>query len=190
MKKDDSPFLFIGNNLAIDFTNTVIVKNGEVVDLLANGVDLAQWTHDAGLSVDTKRFSPTDFSTVLKLRAAIQKIIDAMMNDSPSPRSALATINQHLAQFSSQQVLRYKDNEYILQPAQTKLTADGLLSRLAQEAADLLSSPQARQIKRCSNKDCILTFVDTSRSHKRRWCSMDTCGNRSKVATHYRKTTS
>jgi predicted RNA-binding Zn ribbon-like protein len=28
----------------------------------------------------------------------------------------------------------------------------------------------------------VLLFLDTSRSHTRRWCSMEQCGNRSKVA--------
>jgi predicted RNA-binding Zn ribbon-like protein len=40
-------------------------------------------------------------------------------------------------------------------------------------------------LRRCANHDtCVLMFLDTSRSHTRRWCSMELCGNRSKVAAH------
>jgi hypothetical protein len=34
---------------------------------------------------------------------------------------------------------------------------------------------------------CSLLFVDTSRSGRRRWCSMERCGNRAKVAAHRRR---
>ncbi|NEJ40784.1 CGNR zinc finger domain-containing protein, partial [Rhizobium ruizarguesonis] len=30
--------------------------------------------------------------------------------------------------------------------------------------------------------DCTLFFLDTTKSHRRRWCSMALCGNRMKVA--------
>ncbi|MEL6323421.1 MAG: CGNR zinc finger domain-containing protein, partial [Pseudomonadota bacterium] len=31
---------------------------------------------------------------------------------------------------------------------------------------------------------CTLYFHDVSKNHKRRWCSMDICGNRAKAAAH------
>jgi predicted RNA-binding Zn ribbon-like protein len=40
------------------------------------------------------------------------------------------------------------------------------------------------RIHRCRGPDCILWFLDTSRNGTRRWCSMDVCGNRSKVRRH------
>lgn len=38
--------------------------------------------------------------------------------------------------------------------------------------------------RKCANPTCPLHFVDTSRAGTRRWCSMDLCGNRSKVRRH------
>ncbi|MEV8375862.1 CGNR zinc finger domain-containing protein [Kribbella sp. NPDC056861] len=35
----------------------------------------------------------------------------------------------------------------------------------------------------CEDPTCTLLFVDSSRSHRRRWCSMDRCGARSKMRT-------
>ncbi|WP_455218306.1 CGNR zinc finger domain-containing protein, partial [Kaarinaea lacus] len=64
---------------------------------------------------------------------------------------------------------------------------DVFLANLAYQGATLLSSAQAEHLKRCNNPDCVLLFVDTSRTQQRKWCSMDTCGNRAKVAKHYRK---
>jgi predicted RNA-binding Zn ribbon-like protein len=39
----------------------------------------------------------------------------------------------------------------------------------------------ADRVRRCAGNDCLLTFVDTSRPGRRRWCSMERCGNRAKV---------
>ncbi|MGO0059817.1 CGNR zinc finger domain-containing protein [Brevibacillus fluminis] len=41
------------------------------------------------------------------------------------------------------------------------------------------------RIRSCEHEECILHFIDTSKSGKRRWCSMETCGNRQKAAEFY-----
>jgi predicted RNA-binding Zn ribbon-like protein len=51
----------------------------------------------------------------------------------------------------------------------------------------LLSSKYAQYVKRCNNHTCSLLFVDTSKNHSRRWCSMETCGNRIKVSRFSKK---
>ncbi|HIC14689.1 MAG TPA: CGNR zinc finger domain-containing protein, partial [Gemmatimonadetes bacterium] len=43
------------------------------------------------------------------------------------------------------------------------------------------------RIRQCASEDCIYWFLDTSKSGRRRWCSMARCGNRAKVAKHYRQ---
>jgi predicted RNA-binding Zn ribbon-like protein len=53
--------------------------------------------------------------------------------------------------------------------------------------AGLAASPAGSQIKRCANPRCVLYFRDTSRTRRRRWCSMAVCGNRMKVAAHARR---
>ncbi len=190
MKKSHSPFLFIGNNLAVDFTNTEIILNGENVDLLNNKSDLAQWIKDANLTEDIKRPSTADFTDALELRAALKNTLNHKIAGTTGQRSAITVINKYLAHYPSKQVLHESDKEFSLEPAQASLTTTMLLARIAYAGASLLSSPQVKYLKRCSNSECILLFVDTSRSRQRRWCSMDTCGNRSKVATHYKKITS
>jgi predicted RNA-binding Zn ribbon-like protein len=40
------------------------------------------------------------------------------------------------------------------------------------------------QVKACEGPACTLLFVDHTRSHARRWCSMAICGNRAKQAAH------
>lgn len=56
-----------------------------------------------------------------------------------------------------------------------------LLRTVAASAIDLVTSPQVRQVRSCAGGRCDWLFVDTSRNHLRRWCSMDECGNRAKM---------
>jgi len=96
--------------------------------------------------------------------------------------------NRHLAHHGTQEVLRATGDGvgFELAPSGAALSVSALLASLAHEGALLLASPQVEQLRHCGNPDCVLIFVDTSRSHRRRWCCMDTCGNRAKVAKHYR----
>ncbi|MDX3641364.1 CGNR zinc finger domain-containing protein [Streptomyces sp. MB09-02B] len=65
-------------------------------------------------------------------------------------------------------------------------TATGaqLLSTVARDAVDLLTGPYAQRIRMCAGDRCYLLYVDTSRPGRRRWCSMEHCGNRHKVRAH------
>lgn len=186
MNKNDFPFLFIGNNIAVDFINTEIVSHGQLVDLLEGSADLVRWAQDANLNID-RALTQTDLTKVLEFRASLKELYTAKISNFPVSRKALAIVNQHLAEHSTRQVLQCKNNEYFLQPLPGALSVPMLLAYLAYEGATLLASPQVQRLKRCMNPDCVLIFLDTSRSQKRRWCSMEVCGNRAKVSKHYRK---
>lgn len=59
-----------------------------------------------------------------------------------------------------------------------------VISTVARDAVDLLTGPYAERVRMCSGERCYLIYVDTSRPGRRRWCSMEHCGNRSKVRAH------
>ncbi|MFE6872375.1 CGNR zinc finger domain-containing protein [Kitasatospora sp. NPDC057692] len=58
---------------------------------------------------------------------------------------------------------------------------DQLASTVARDAIALFTGPAADRIRECGADNCYLLFVDTSRPGRRRWCSMERCGNRHKV---------
>jgi predicted RNA-binding Zn ribbon-like protein len=62
-----------------------------------------------------------------------------------------------------------------------------IVAILAEAAARLLTEKDLTLVRRCENPACVLHFYDPSKNHRRRWCSMDICGNRMKVAAHYRR---
>ncbi|WP_307835196.1 CGNR zinc finger domain-containing protein [Streptomyces adelaidensis] len=63
-------------------------------------------------------------------------------------------------------------------------TGAQLASTVARDAVDLLTGPYAERVRMCAGERCHLVYVDTSRPGRRRWCSMEHCGNRHKVRAH------
>lgn len=61
---------------------------------------------------------------------------------------------------------------------------EAALSTLARDAIVLLAGPQATRVKECAHPDCSLLFLDDSQARRRRWCSMNRCGNLTKIATY------
>ncbi|HET9995760.1 MAG TPA: CGNR zinc finger domain-containing protein [Candidatus Acidoferrum sp.] len=64
---------------------------------------------------------------------------------------------------------------------------DWLLAAIARSSAEIIAEGASARVRLCANPNCALFFYDDSRTHRRRWCSMATCGNRSKVAAFARK---
>jgi predicted RNA-binding Zn ribbon-like protein len=64
---------------------------------------------------------------------------------------------------------------------------DWLLAAVARSGAEIIAEGSRASLRLCANPHCGLFFYDTSRTHRRRWCSMAVCGNRSKVAAFARK---
>ena len=59
---------------------------------------------------------------------------------------------------------------------------EDLFAPLAQSAAMLFTSVDRMRVRKCGQ--CVLHFLDTSKKGTRRWCSMQLCGNRLKVAAY------
>jgi predicted RNA-binding Zn ribbon-like protein len=53
---------------------------------------------------------------------------------------------------------------------------------LAHSAAKLFAEADRNRVRKCGQ--CVLHFYDTSKKGTRRWCSMQLCGNRLKVAAY------
>src|SRR5207237_9143538 len=58
---------------------------------------------------------------------------------------------------------------------------------VARWAAELITQGDPRRLRKCANPTCRLMFYDTSKSGRRRWCSMQLCGGRAKVRAFYQR---
>lgn len=68
-------------------------------------------------------------------------------------------------------------------------TPNGLLWPIVQSAVELLTSSHLQAVRACDGSGCGWLFLDLSRNHSRRWCNMNSCGNRDKVLRHYYRKT-
>lgn len=64
-------------------------------------------------------------------------------------------------------------------------TIPALLAPVLWAAADLLTHAGDRRVRRCANDECLWLFMDHSKGGTRRWCDMNSCGNRAKAKRHY-----
>jgi predicted RNA-binding Zn ribbon-like protein len=125
----------------------------------------------------------TDLEVAVRLQAAIWSVADALIDRRPVPEGEREALNA----LAAEPCLVPR-----LLPGPTRTWVGGrgvrrLMSSVARDAIDVFGGPRAARLKRCDGSRCLLLFVDTSRSGRRRWCSMERCGNRSKVAAHRRR---
>jgi predicted RNA-binding Zn ribbon-like protein len=58
---------------------------------------------------------------------------------------------------------------------------------VARAAADLLTSEDTTLLRQCDGEGCGWLFLDRSRNRRRRWCTMEDCGNLDKVRRFRRR---
>lgn len=181
---DGQVFMFEPGSLALAFAVTGPgTYDGPLAQFqtLRQPSDLERWAADV---VGTAgRASDSDLDLAVRLQAAIWSVADALVDHRPVPEDDRDVLNEVAAQPSLVPRL-------LPGPIRTWLRVRGVrsvMSSVARDAIDVFGGPRADRLKRCQGSRCALLFVDTSRSGRRRWCSMDRCGNRAKVAAHRRR---
>ena len=168
---------FIAGDLALDFANTVYRRTPDLGrDLLDSTDALASWLDHAGLlsSVD---LDDSTLDEARELRQLLWRIFDEQRAGRALPTDALTGVLE---------VARTGldgDTSVAADGTATPLTAKGACSAIAIRGIRLALSPRPRPALTCDR--CGWFFLDTSRGRRRRWCSMQTCGNQAK-ATRYR----
>jgi len=187
------PFLFVAGAPSLDFLNTEIMLDGEPVDLLQNSDDLLLWLADSGLATRTDlramhtagpRVRESWLKSALRLRAGMRALFTRLAEGQPLRDAALRPINDVLS--SAGGTLRLVNGHPRPQLRFQPRASDPAFV-IARTAAELLASADFSLVRRCEGEGCILFFHDTTKSHTRRWCSMATCGNRTKARAHYER---
>jgi predicted RNA-binding Zn ribbon-like protein len=71
--------------------------------------------------------------------------------------------------------------------AMDKDDLEQMLWPLVWDTVQLMTSHELHHVRSCASDDCDWLFLDTSKNHSRRWCSMSGCGNRAKARSHYHR---
>jgi len=210
-------FELIAGNVALDFINTLDDRpNAQPKELLTNYNDLATFGHDTGIltSAQLDYFwedvpcmpQPEDAQQAMRrainLREALYAIFSAVMNRQTAPQEAMDTLNENLhdAALHSRLIQPEAMQPGMVRPETAQpdkafewrfddMTSsyEAMLRPIARAAAHLLASADVALVRTCSSPTCQWFFLDTSKNHHRRWCSMQSCGNRAKVRRFYAK---
>ena len=183
----------IGGDLSLDFANTL---NGHTRshghEYLHDYRDLILWSrhaglltsHEARLLLDEAAAHPSGarriFRNALRLREVIFRIFSRLASGGEPDTTDLDRLNTAWQQGQRHASLVHSSRGFSLgwddQPF-----LDRLLRTLSASAIHLLTSQALPQVRQCAGEHCDWLFIDASRNHLRRWCSMEECGNRAKM---------
>jgi predicted RNA-binding Zn ribbon-like protein len=184
-----SEFLFLGEHPAIDFANTQMARRGRLTELLCGWEDVVGWLEKAGVVEDARLLRTAAapgqaVERVRGLRDAWRRQISRLTAGGRVSPAFVRVLNQFLEKDTFAETLRSVGAEsYRMQRSPPSLRgADLALTLLARQIALFLVSSNLSYLRRCANSECVLYFYDTTKNHRRHWCSAAICGNRHKVA--------
>jgi predicted RNA-binding Zn ribbon-like protein len=191
-------FFFVGNCLCLDYINTQIVEGGRMVDLVGGFDDLVSWSFQAQVigssgaaeiirNWTTKSDAESTLQLARDFRANLRQMCERIVRGRPVPQSTIDQINDLLSHQTGHTRLRRVKGGFEKQFRAEFSKPVHLLWPVAESVCDLLCYADLSLIKRCENESCALYFYDNTKNHRRRWCSMNACGNRMKAAAHYRR---
>jgi predicted RNA-binding Zn ribbon-like protein len=191
-------FRLVASAASLDFVNTELMAGGQRVDLLARFGDLVDWLRAAGL-VDEREARAargrwgasgagrSALQRARELRAELRAAAERVAAGRPVGARALRAINAVLERPVHATLVRRAGAGFERVDRWSFAAAEDLLAPVAESARDLLVDGDLALVRKCRNPDCILFFYDTTKNRARAWCSMSSCGNREKVASHYRR---
>jgi predicted RNA-binding Zn ribbon-like protein len=193
------PAIFISDAPGLDFLNSIATPVGTPVDWIANGEGYLDWLEQA-------RLVPADVLRDTRIHAR-PAALDELAARARSLREWFRRfVEQHkgrsltaeaLAELAPLDRLLEHDETFrriVAGPtgqAPLELVTvrrwrnpESLLVPVGEALAGLVCDEDFSRVKACEGAGCTLLFVDRTRGHGRRWCSMAICGNRAKQAAH------
>ena len=186
-------FLFLGNQLVLDFLNTRPVQNGEPTELLPDFKAFLRWFQAAELltprevaKIEKRWEESSRAKRVLEhareLRERLRKEVLAWEAGATAHHSTIDELNRLMAVHPMRTRLRVTSGAVARERWFEAARPEDLLGPLADSAATLFADISRDRVRKCA--ECALHFHDTSKKGTRRWCSMQLCGNRLKVAAY------
>jgi predicted RNA-binding Zn ribbon-like protein len=188
-------FFFVGTHPAIDFANTLVPPPGPGIEFLRAWPDVIDWLAQMKLSKDSRLDLPETrrseaLKTVVELRQAWRDVLASLIAGGKVSDDFLMRLNGLLAMDSFHETLhRVGKKRFQLVHSTTQLHGHKLaLAILARQITLFLAEANLNYLRRCANtSSCVLYFYDTTKNHRRQWCSVAMCGNRYKVAEFRRR---
>lgn len=188
-------FLLLGAHPAIDFANTLVPPPGPDIEFLQSWQDVIDWLKETELSGGqnlevSEPDAPAALETVRNLRHAWKTTLEQIMAGHGVQPQFIKQLNRILCLDTFSETLGVEGKiSFHLHRSRSLLAGRQLaLAILARSMAEFLITAEFKYLRRCANTDsCVLVFYDTTKNHRRQWCSNSMCGNRYKVAEFRRR---
>lgn len=202
------PFDLSGGALCLDFANTWEDRERPETEKLGSYEALLAFARQAGLlsteargrlasrSRGDEAETAAAFEAARELRESIYRIFSARVEGRPAPPDDLERLNAALPDALGGLRVESAEKEdgdgpgYAWSRCDASETLAAPLRPIVRSAAELLVSGELDRVRECHGASCTWLFLDQSRNRSRRWCSMETCGNRAKARRHYRRSRS
>ena len=192
-KSDAETHHLIAGELCLNFANTLYGHGKTPIhEYLHSYRDLVLWSQHAGIFDKTtanlllhkaERF-PNEanvvFHRAIALRETLFRFFDAVASHASPQNTDLAALDSARLEAISHSHVDRTAKGFALD-WDDKTALDQMLWQIAVSTVELMTSDRLQLVRECNGDLCDWLFVDTSRNHMRRWCSMSVCGNRAKV---------
>lgn len=183
----------VGGALWLDAVNTVVREDEASRDLWPDFAALLAWARefeslDESVLGGWKNWDKSRRERVVEqareVRALLRVLCEELEAGAVSPAS-LERLNEWIGAVATRRTLRWSDEGAHWHEAPLSNDEAALWFVLASSAGEYLAQPNRPPLRRCGAAGCVLWFLDLTKNRSRRWCSMEVCGNRHKVARHY-----
>ena len=195
-------FQLIGGHLALDFVNTVDWRADPTRrrDLLVAFEDLLAWAKASKLlgTAELRAMSAAarrdeaaatrSLGRARRLREVLARVLAAAGRNTRPPDRDVRLLNAFLVAALRHRRLEIRGTTFFWSWTDGERDPfDSLIWPIVLAAAELLASDSRTQIRECAGEGCGWLFLDTSRNRRRRWCTMESCGNRAKARRFYQR---
>lgn len=191
MRERADRFEWSGGHPALDLVNTLDERPFDrPIENLAGYRDLVRFAKlaeliDPGLAARLQTLGGPACSRVVKrareLREHLHGVLTAFHERRPVPQRDLDAIAAAVRAARAARVLAAASSGGVASYRWSRPAAPEVpLHACALAVEDLLMDVDRGRIRKCEASDCDVYFVDTSKGHRRQWCSMKNCGNREK----------
>ncbi|GAA1965124.1 CGNR zinc finger domain-containing protein [Amycolatopsis minnesotensis] len=172
------PDFRLGSVLATSFTATLTERRGDALERIPTPRRFADWLAVSGLAVDSCTAAQLDLAR--GLRESIHAAATAAAIQDALPAPAVQVINDRSAQGRAAAILTPEGKRRWQLSSASRV--EDALSVIAADAISIISGERDGKLALCASPTCQAAFFDTSQSRTRKWCDMNTCGNRQKKA--------
>lgn len=185
--------------VALDLADTLMLAQDPETDLLASPeLSEAWWTLEMSRLPESPR---PEQAAARRLRAAIRDLLDSHLEQRSPLETSIEDVNAASASVPTSPRLARAERRGPTQDSpwhgdstwhgetrwHREHGGNAALAAIARETIELFSSPERlSRLRRCADPTCSMLFL--AETTRRQWCASNLCGNRNRVARHYRRT--